>query len=213
MIYDALIKSEYYVPVALQPKVILDIGSNIGTTILYLHHRFPSARIYGFEPHPDTYRILELNVSQIPLVSLFNFGLNGCDRHLEVPFDGVNFSAFSTNTSSSTEDAARVRCEVRNAATALLALGLKEADLIKIDCEGAEYDVLTTLPENMLAKCKWIVGEIHEANGFELLAFLASHFELDLQKKMFAPKFLFHACNKDAVSQLRGTFRRSDLKT
>src|SRR3979490_75276 len=59
-------KAAYYLPVALAPKVILDIGSNIGTSILFFHQQYPSAKIYGFEPHPETFRILQTNVGSIP---------------------------------------------------------------------------------------------------------------------------------------------------
>jgi len=30
-------KAEYFVPPGIQPKIILDIGSNIGASILYFH--------------------------------------------------------------------------------------------------------------------------------------------------------------------------------
>ena len=58
-IYQVLLrrggKAEYYLPPALQPEVILDIGSNIGSSILFFREQFPAATIYGFEPHPGTY--------------------------------------------------------------------------------------------------------------------------------------------------------------
>jgi FkbM family methyltransferase len=209
MIYDTLIKSEYYLPASLKPNVIVDVGSNI----IHFHRLFPSARIYGFEPHPETFRILELNVSRIPLVSIFNFGLSDSDKKLEIPFKGTDFSVFSTGQPDRLDnDVPVVSCEVRNIATALPGLGIEKVDLIKIDCEGAEYDILTALPQSLLASCKWIVGEIHDEKGFELLAFLTSQFDLDLRKKMFAPQFLFHACNKKVISQMKGTFRRSKLQ-
>jgi len=212
MIYDTLIKSEYSLPASLQPNVIVDVGSNIGGSIIHFHRLFPAARIYGFEPHPETFRILELNVSRMPSVSVFNFGLSDSDQKLEIPFKGTDFSVFSTGQSGPlNKNAAVVNCEVRNIATALPAFGIEKVDLIKIDCEGAEYDILTALPQDLLAGCKWIVGEIHDDKGFELLAFLASQFDLDLRKKMFRPQFIFHACNKKAISQLKGTFRRSKL--
>ncbi len=71
VLYQVLLKTgkkaEYYLPPALQPKVILDIGSNIGALILYFKHQFP-AKIFGFEPHPETFSILRLNVAETPSV-------------------------------------------------------------------------------------------------------------------------------------------------
>jgi FkbM family methyltransferase len=213
MLYDMLIKSQYYVPATLKPAVIIDIGSNIGGSVLHFHQRFPSAHIYGFEPHPDTYRILESNVAHLSSVSVFNFGLSNLDRKLQIPFRGPNFSVFSTaQPAKSDSDAHLVNCEIRNIAATLAGLGIEKVDLIKFDCEGAEHGLLEALPESVLENCQWIVGEIHNEKGFELLAFLTKYFDLDLRKRMFSQKFLFHACNKKTVSQLKGTFRRSRLQ-
>ena len=69
-IYQVLLrrgeKAECSLPAALQPGVILDIGSNIGSSILFLREKFPAAKIYGFEPHPDTFLILQQNVGSLP---------------------------------------------------------------------------------------------------------------------------------------------------
>src|SRR5919109_152962 len=75
VLYQVLLRSgkkaEYYVPPNLRPKIILDIGSNIGASIIYFHHQFPDANIFGFEPHPDTFRILEKNVGGLRGVRIF----------------------------------------------------------------------------------------------------------------------------------------------
>jgi hypothetical protein len=101
---------------------------------------------------------------------------------------------------------------VKHAGGVMKNLALTKVDLIKIDCEGAEYDVLTALPREMLFGCKWIVGEMHDESAFALLALLAPHFDLDLKKRMFAPFFRFHACNLTCLRQLRGTFDRDALQ-
>src|SRR5438105_4262702 len=97
-IYQVLLrrgrKAEYYLPPGLEPKVILDIGSNIGASILFFHEQFPTARIYGFEPHPETFRILQENVGSIPSVEIFNYALGEADAKISVTFDGADFSRF-----------------------------------------------------------------------------------------------------------------------
>ncbi|MEP6698801.1 MAG: FkbM family methyltransferase [Verrucomicrobiota bacterium] len=217
-IYQVLLrrgaKAEYFLPAALEPKVILDIGSNIGTSILFFHEQFPSAKIYGFEPNPETFRILEKNVGAISSVEVFNYGLGASDATMSVPFDGADFSRFVTNpiVADSRGVPGTTDCEIKHAGAVMKDLGLVQADLIKIDCEGAEYDVLTSLPGEMLRKCGWIVGEMHDNSAFPLLAFLAPHFDLDLKKRMFVPFFRFHACNRAHVRQLQGTFDRNALQ-
>jgi len=207
-------KAEYYLPPALEPKVILDIGSNIGTSILFFHEEFPDAKIYGFEPHPETFRILQTNVGAIPSVQIFNYALGAVDAKISLPFDGADFSRFGAKDAAVSQlgTITTTECEARHAGAVVKELGLARVDLIKIDCEGAEYDVLTALPGEMLRQCKWIAGEMHDASAFKLLALLAPHFDLDLKKRMFVPSFRFHACNLACVEQLRGTFDRNALQ-
>lgn len=213
VIYQVLFKggkkAEYYVPPTLKPKVILDIGSNIGASIIYFHEQFPDAQIFGFEPHPGTFEILAKNVAGLSSVKVFNYGLGAADKRIAVAADEVNFGAF--NTLGEFKDrgfpAAPVECEVRRLDSVLPALGIDHVDLIKIDCEGAEADVFSSLPDDILNECQWIVGEFHDHTGFDVLARLAPHFHLDLKKRMFRPRFRFHACNISKMDELS----RSDL--
>jgi len=213
VLYQVLLRSgkkaEYYVPPALRPKIILDIGSNIGASIIYFHRQFPDANIFGFEPHPDTFRVLQKNVANLHGVTVFNYGLGATHQRIAVRADKVNFGAFTTGCSFRDRGypAAPVECEVRRLDDVLREIGVAQVDLIKIDCEGAEADVFSTLPDEILNQCQWIVGEFHDHTGFDVLARLAPHFHLDLKKKMFRSRFRFHACNLSKVQQLS----RSDL--
>ncbi len=217
-IYQVLLrqrgKAEYYLPPALQPEVILDIGSNIGASILFFHEQFPTARIYGFEPNPETFRVLQKNVASLPSVEVFNYGLGAADANIAVPFDGADFSRFMSKDKIAdwSGPLSPISCQIKHAGDVVRNLGLPRVDLIKIDCEGAEYDVLTSLPPDLLHQCKWIVGEMHDESAFKLLALLAPHFDLDMKKRMFAPFFRFHACNLVCAPKLRGTFDRNALQ-
>jgi FkbM family methyltransferase len=218
-IYQVLLrrggKAEYYLPDRLRPEVILDIGSNIGTSILFFREKFPAAKIYGFEPHPETFRILEKNVAGLPDIEVFNYALGSANVDVSVPFDGADFSRFTLAKNPGGEWSGPLSptpCQVKHAGEIMNDLGLTKCDLIKIDCEGAEYDVVTALPFELVRECKWIVGELHDESAFALLALLAPHFDLDLKKTMFAPFFRFHACNLTCARELRGTFDRNALQ-
>ena len=68
-------KREYYFPDEIKPKVIFDIGGNIGITSIYLASIFPSSKIYTFEPLKENFEILKKNTSQYTNIRVFNFGL------------------------------------------------------------------------------------------------------------------------------------------
>jgi FkbM family methyltransferase len=198
-------KAEYYLPPRFQPHVIVDIGSNIGASILYFHDRFPHARIVGFEPHPATFGVLEKNVAGLPEVTVLNCGLGANNEQLILPDESIHFGAFSTKgrRRGQAESRPTVECQVRRLDDVLLELRIQKIDLIKIDCEGAEAEVLSSLSPQVLENCQWIVGELHDPSAFSLLARLAPYFELDLKKRMFSPLFRFHACNTASAKDLR----------
>jgi len=202
------VKAEYYLPPRFQPDVIIDVGSNIGASILYFHQRFPRARIIGFEPHPATFAVLEKNVANLPQVAVLNCGLGATTEQMILPDESINFGAFSTKgrRRGQTESLPTVECQVRRLDDVLLELGIGKIDLIKIDCEGAEAEVLSSLSPQILEDCQWIVGELHDPSAFTLLARLTPHFDLDCKKRMFSPLFRFHACNTANAKDLREDF-------
>ena len=67
------------------PKVIVDLGANIGTFTLQAAKRFPNATVYAYEPDHEFYRRLCQNIqlNNITNVETFNFGV-ASKSHLPV---------------------------------------------------------------------------------------------------------------------------------
>jgi FkbM family methyltransferase len=210
LIYEILLKSkykkEYYFPEGLKPKVVFDIGGNIGITAIYLASLFPDALIYSFEPLKENFEILKLNVSQFKNVKVFNIGLGAENGSFKVylsddneNFGGVTF--YSEVEGSLSESFSE--CEVKNINVVVDELGISSVDLIKIDTEGAEYDILTSLKYEFLKKTSWITGELHGNRDFELLNYLTNiGFSISLNKNIDNRLFMFNAGKKEVVSKL-----------
>lgn len=73
--------------------------------------------------------------------------------------------------------------------------GIASFDLIKIDIEGSEYGFLSSMSDDHLAQCKWVVGEVHGVDEWLLLDLLSKHFSIDIRKTMGNKPSKFHACN------------------
>jgi len=86
---------------------------------------------------------------------------------------------------------------------------ITQVDLIKIDVEGSEYDVLTSLDPSLLQRVQWIVGELHSVRDFALLDYLSAWFEIDGRKTITKECWKFHAVNRDHAPGLLTGF---DLK-
>jgi len=123
---------------------IIDCGSNIGLSILYLKKRFLGAHIVGFEPDPFLFDILRENVGNFGLteVSLENKAVwKENDLHLgfrpEIGLGG------RLDVNSDLPDPIIVK-------TVRLKDYLKKPiDFLKIDIEGAEVVVLEDIKEEL----------------------------------------------------------------
>lgn len=201
VIYKILLKggrkADYWVPPGIAPQVIWDIGGNIGSASVYLSQRFPAAHIHCFEPVPANFALIEKNVAGLA-VTPHNLALGAADGQMAITASDyeLNFGGFSfhyTGTVAAPETSVRMARP-----DTLIAQGVPAPDLIKIDTEGAEWDILTAFPEEVLARVTWIVGELHSVRSFELLEYLSRWFLIETQKSMKSPLFMFSAKNKSA---------------
>ena len=73
--------------------VCLDIGANIGNHSLAFAPHF--ARVIALEPHPRTFRLLELNAELAPNVTALNLGASDAAGVVKVALDPLNYAASS----------------------------------------------------------------------------------------------------------------------
>ncbi len=205
-IYNHLMKprerDEYAPPPGLaraEVATVLDVGANVGITALYFAQVFPNARIYAFEPAPDNFAILAKNVANCDRIRGFPFALGARDAMLELfaSDNPANFGGYSLHPAGS-DTSRRTRVPVRSVAAVLGELALARVDVIKVDTEGAEYDILTALPASVLERVRLIVGELHGNRDFALLDYLSRWFDIGLRKKASSRLFNFHALAKRA---------------
>jgi len=149
--------------------VVVDIGANIGAfTVLAAAQVGPSGRVFAFEPSSAVYdrllRNLELNhLSNVTPIKCAVGGENGRAK-LEL---GVK-SAYATichgidgrQDQSPTEDV-----EVRRLSDIVREHNIDRIDLLKMDCEGAEYAIFDTLEQTLAATVRQIAMEVHDISG------------------------------------------------
>jgi len=212
ILFQSKYKSEYFFPDKLNPKVIFDIGGNIGITSIYLASIFPDAKIYTFEPLPDNFEILTKNIQKYDNIEAFNIGLGSKNGNFKVylsddseNFGGVSFFPDPTGNKSDSY----ISCEVKNINEMIEKLNIESIDLIKIDTEGAEHDILMAIHEKIIRNVSWITGELHGNQDFELLNYLNNlDFSISMKKQIDSRLFMFHAGKLKIISQLS----RRDIK-
>ena len=206
LIYDILLKSgpkaEYWLPGDIDAMVVLDIGANIGIASTYLSRRFPQAKIFAFEPVPSNFGLLTKNIEALGNVRPIMKALGAKDGSFEMFVSDTesNLGGYSFHEAGSNVGR-RIRVEVREARSMMRELGIESADVIKIDTEGAEYDIVTNLGRDFLGNVKWIYGELHGNRDFDLLAFLSEQFDVGVKRTMGKRLFMFQARNKAAIAK------------
>jgi FkbM family methyltransferase len=142
-----------YVPVPFIQNVatIVDVGANSGIAAAYFRTYFPQAAIHCFEPDPGALAVLSANAEAISNCTVHPYGLDDSDRRatLFLGRDGTATNSIFPNRYTSSQ---QVAIELRNADTAIGALGLEAGiDILKLDTEGCELAILTSLSQRLPA--------------------------------------------------------------
>jgi len=139
---------------------IVDVGANMGQSIVSLRTCFPDAQIQCFEANPLLHPVLRAVAEMVPgRVEVFEHGLGSSERSLSllVPVAGGRHDIFCASTRRAYFTLPWVVDRYRSEggfhlhkirARLVPGDGLEiGADLIKIDVEGAELDVIQGLTE------------------------------------------------------------------
>jgi FkbM family methyltransferase len=139
-----------------EEPVILDCGANIGFTVLSYKRQFHKARITAFEPDPQFVPLLRRNLERNGAGDVEVIEAAAWIRKGKAWWfcEGIDGSKIVLNRGEKNTDTVRV-------STVDLADYLhKPADLLKLDIEGAEYEVIMHLGRK-LRKVKNILIECH----------------------------------------------------
>ncbi len=139
-------ETPYYFESPSQRPVILDVGSNIGISVLFFKHLYPEARITAFEPDPRAYSVLQANVElnhlqDVRLVNKAAYNRTGVIEwhYSSAHADSLSMSAVPRET---LPDTVLIPC------ARLSEYVDGPVDFLKLDVEGAEGEVLEELHES-----------------------------------------------------------------
>lgn len=139
--------------------VVIDVGAHIGTFSLLLAHLAPDGKIFALEPAQDTYDVLEKNVvannlgnRMIPVkAALFN--TNGSIQLFHDEQSGNWGHSIVSKLSNSYEEVETITLDTffeRNQ--------IKKCDLIKFNCEGAEFKIIKAASDKVINSIDtWII--------------------------------------------------------
>jgi FkbM family methyltransferase len=141
-----------------QIRRVLDIGANVGLFCVAARNAFPSAIIHAYEPNAKLQPYLAQQSSSVDAEVFYEaVGREEGLTRLIVPdaYESVHTSSRLDPTGTITQVSLR---------TAIDRIG-GDVDLVKLDCEGAEWDMLED--REVWRKVRFVTMEYHLRDGLE----------------------------------------------
>ena len=138
--------------------VIVDIGAHIGIFTIYASQFCNNGKIYSFEPVKENYDLLLNNIelNRLEQVKPFNLAVSNTNNDVTIYIndDKAAHSVFPSSKSS-------VNVKSITLQNIFEENNISHCNFLKLDCEGAEYEILCNLPTKYFKKIDKIVMECH----------------------------------------------------
>lgn len=138
---------------------ILDVGANTGLFALRMKQLYPEAKIACFEPEESNFRQLEelIGRNRLPGIQAIRKGIGAETRTAVLYLHPHNIGGHSVVQQGS--DWKPRSIELVSLAEALNFFPDGCCDLMKLDCEGAEYEIIRSMDSSLASRIKCVVFE------------------------------------------------------
>jgi FkbM family methyltransferase len=155
---EVMLYPHYYLPESVcdsrRVRTVVDCGANIGLASLYLANRYPNARVFAVEPHPENFELLRANTKDQPRIVPIRACIAARLGESRYITDGSAAWAYHT-----TDAKAGLPVPVATIDSICRDHSLDSIDVLKIDIEGAEREVFADAA--FLQRVGVVVIELH----------------------------------------------------
>lgn len=152
--------------------VIIDIGANAGFFDILLFSKKTGAVIYAYEPLPDNIsqlqKLISVNKALAKKLHFYQQAVTGMpkqsiDLYIEAEAQSSVVASIFSNFDKRNTKKITVPCITL--ADIILQNNLAEIDVMKIDCEGSEYDILYNTDPALIRRAKLLLIEVHDLDN------------------------------------------------
>jgi FkbM family methyltransferase len=188
---------------------IIDIGAGIGEYTLLAAAGKAGNQVHAYEPFPESFALLHTNLAmnQVEGVQVFAEAVGGQPGTAILDLTRGEPLQYSTESKTTSPDAIHVPTITLEQALARLG---RRCQVLKLDCEGAEYAILFNAPRAALDWVDHIVMEYHDkVTAFshrDLVDFLQSQgFQVETTPNIVHAELGYLHAFKTEVSSSAGT--------
>lgn len=161
---------------------VIDIGANIGVFTTYAATRAPDVQVHAYEPYPESANWLRRNLqaSALQSVAVHELGVAAAAGSRVMLVTPSNWGVNTLAPHAASANGLTVNCVSLEGLMDGNQVG--RCDLLKLDCEGAEHEILGSASVATLRRVSRIVAEYHDDPG-------AGHSGRELCKTLEAASF------------------------
>lgn len=186
MFHRIFLRDEYHLADRGRLGCVVDLGANVGLFAARVSRQ--CERVVSYEPVPQNFAALRRNTADLAGVEAVQAAVAGKSGSLRLfaPSDAGQSGVFSSHPgfaglmSDESFEVAAVTLEELFEAHAI-----ETCDLLKVDIEGAEYDLFYATPEATLRRIRRIHGEYHDVRPEDPTT-RAAHLAAFLERAGFA---------------------------
>ena len=141
---------------------VLDIGAGLGDFCLHVGKRRPHSIVYAYEPFPQSFALLQenLRLNEVQNVRTFPLAVSA-EAGLKC-FHMASEAVAHTTVGPETLPGDTLQVESVTLEQVFSELRLSQCDYLKMDCEGAEYEILLNASPETLSKIRHVCLEYHD---------------------------------------------------
>jgi FkbM family methyltransferase len=157
----ALAKAEHS-QCGIESGVCVDVGAHIGTFTVRYKDRYPKSKVIAIEPCKESFQLLQKNIelNRVDMVIPLQAALGSIigPRYLYSSKENWMHSVVKINTNISSEKETVIGMYL---GWLVEIFQLNRISFLKLNCEGAEFEILECIEEDFLRKIDAIYAELH----------------------------------------------------
>lgn len=159
LFFDIFIKKAYRTKVERTPKIIIDLGSNIGLASAYFKQQYPNSEVIAIEPEKSNFDILLANTKNIDGITCINKAIWSSITNIEIIDNGYGEWGFMVKE---TKEKTQSSFESISIDKIVEDYSITNIDILKIDIEGSEKELFEQNFEKWLPITDMIIIELHD---------------------------------------------------